>query len=413
MLNSINNQKIGRPQINHRMNKQTERQNIDISRIPDCAFIPAIRRRNIVRAQIDEQPSDRKTDIKIITPLGDGTNISRSELTAKYRYLTGKLINLHGWKRGQQYNVFSADESTFFFMQVPINLTATVRGYIANKKGPKNGDYIVCYGGADGKVDRRTAAVISAKMFHKMFSVPEHPVITKNRGKKSKVFFPDKKYLGTQNGRTALQSMSKTPGTTGAKGVRNAKVGSKNPGLARVGATPEHPTYGVAAATLPGVDKSIARPLNTPTVNRVKTVGKLMNGSKLVGFILCVDGKKYKKVGALKMKGLIAKGIVTDVMVQHNSYGVEFFRGNSIQIESLPERQVKDGASLNDMSKVQGRGFSAQGNGATNPAAGTNPFANQAGVANGGRFGSPNGASQGFQNPYSQNGTNWQGGWNR
>ena len=42
--------------------------------------------------------------------------------------------------------------------------------------------------------------------------------------------------------------------------------------------SPENPSYGVNAATLPGVDKNIARPLNTPKVNRVKTVGKLMNG---------------------------------------------------------------------------------------------------------------------------------------
>lgn len=65
-----------------------------------------------------------------------------------------------------------------------------------------------------------------------------------------------------------LNSLQKpgTPGTSGTSGTSGKKL------------NPENPSYGVNAATLPGVDKNIARPLNTPKVNRVKTVGKLMNG---------------------------------------------------------------------------------------------------------------------------------------
>jgi len=62
--------------------------------------------------------------------------------------------------------------------------------------------------------------------------------------------------------RKSLNSLVK-PGTSGTSGTK---------------LSPENPSYGVNAATLPGVDKNIARPLNTPKVNRVKTVGKLMNG---------------------------------------------------------------------------------------------------------------------------------------
>lgn len=45
-------------------------------------------------------------------------------------------------------------------MQVPINVVARVNGQVANRNKPKTGEYIVCYGGADGKVDKRTAKVM-------------------------------------------------------------------------------------------------------------------------------------------------------------------------------------------------------------------------------------------------------------
>jgi len=64
------------------------------------------------------------------------------------------------------------------------------------------------------------------------------------------------------NAGMSLNSLQK-PGTSGTSGKKLSL---------------ENPSYGVNAATLPGVDKNIARPLNTPKVNRVKTVRKLMNG---------------------------------------------------------------------------------------------------------------------------------------
>lgn len=363
--------------------------NLDISRIPLKAFLIAVRRRNIVRACIDPSAEDKKNDIKIVTPMGDSTYIQRRELIEKYRYLSGKVINLHGWKRNAQYNVYTDDNSQFYFMQVPTNLTATVNGLLANKQKPSNGDYIVCYGGADGKVDIRTASVIQAKMFHKMFSVPKHDVIVKHKGSKNKFFTPKKRFL------VQLQDARKMT-TTRAVGNPGLNVGKsgQNVGNGKSTLNPEHPTYSVNAATLPGVDKTIARPLNTPKVNRVKTVGKLMNGSKIVGFVLQIDGKTYRNVTSLQMKALIAKGTVTDVMVQHNNYGVEFFRGNNgTQIENLPEKQVQGGTPLGKYNPQSGNAVQNQSGG----------FGSQSGG-----FGAQGG---GFSNPYRQGNGNWRGGW--
>lgn len=411
MFNGANRQQMGRPQMNNRLSKQVGTGNLDISRIPPNAFLTATRKRNIVRACIDSKAPDKRLDIKIVTPMGDSTYIQRNDLLGKYRYLSGKTINLHGWKKDVQYNIYTNDNSQFYFMQVPTNLTATVNGLLANKSKPKVGDYIVCYGGADGKVDVRTGAVIQAKMFHKMFSIPRHPVIAKYKGKKNRTFMPKPKFLvqlgdakkirtsrnAGNNAGMNLNNLQK-PGTSGTYGTSGKKL------------NPENPSYGVNAATLPGVDKNIARPLNTPKVNRVKTVGKLMNGQKIVGFVLQIDGKNYKNVEALQMKALIAKGIVTDVMVSHNNYGVEFFRGNGIQIESLPERQVQGGRSLgkynpNENTSMNSRPVGTQSGGFGNNGQTGRQFGQS------GSFGNNGAQSGGFNNPYRQNGGNWSGGW--
>ena len=112
------------------------------------------------------------------------------------------------------------------------------------------------------------------------------------------------------------------------------------------------------------------------------------------------------------MKAFIAKGIVTDVMVSHNNYGVEFFRGNGIQIESLPERQVQGGRSLgkynpNENTSMNSRpvGTGTQSSGFGNNGQVGRQFGQSGGYGNNGAQGG------GFNNPYRQNGGNWSGGW--
>lgn len=342
-----------------------KRPNIDIQTIPERAFIPVIRRRNILKAQIDPGKGV-KEDILIQSPMGDSMNIQRKELIRNYRYLQNKKINLHGWRRDTTYTVYQQDGSQMFAMQVPVNLTATVNGSIANSKQSKSGDYIVCYGGADGKVDKRTAHIIQAKMFHKMFSIPNNEVIQRHRGKHNKQFNPPKRFIISlrdvqrtgKPGRAARSVIPNTASTAGQAPKQAPKIAqpqSQRPNQAanalkqqaraysnqnQAGVQqPTNPVYKVNAATLPGVDKNIARPMNAPKQNNIHTVGKLLRGQTLVGFIL-YNGKSYKRVNTTQMKALIQNGTVTDVMVQKNSYGVEYFRGNGIQIECLPSQQV-------------------------------------------------------------------------
>lgn len=335
--------------------------NIDIQNIPDSAFIPVKRHRNIVTAFIATKQQDgsrRQADIAIVTPLGDKGYITRQELISKYVYVQNRAINLHAWKSGKKYIVYQRDSSTMYAMQVPTNLTASVNGKMANVFKKDSGDYIVCYCGADGKVDKRTAAVISSKMFHKMFSIPMNETIRKHRGSGNKFFTPQRKYLTAPPAAQQNRQNQRVNGLT----LQSTAAGQQasNQGQQQQRLNPMRPSYDMNAATLPGVSRDVARPLTAQTVNPYKTVGRIMNGSKRVGFIIMVNGK-LQQVTDNQMLKLVASGKITDVMVQQTSNGYNYFRGNGIVIDNLPSRQVGQGMNVNGNRGQNGFGAGQNG----------------------------------------------------
>ena len=127
-----------------------------------------------------------------------------------------------------------------------------------------------------------------------MYSMPNHEVIRKHKGSNRKLVNPDKfsRWTNQKAPRPNPQAPRQTP---------------QRP-------SPQRPAYSINTATLPGEDKNIARPLNTPQTNSVRTIGKLLSRSQLVGFVIR-DGNNIRRVTSAQMKELIAKGIVTDIMV--------------------------------------------------------------------------------------------------
>ena len=377
--------------------------NIDIQNIPDSAFIPVKRHRNIVTAFIANKQQDgsrRQADIAIVTPLGDQGYITRQELLSKYVYVQNRAINLHAWRQGKKYIVYQRDSSTMYAMQVPTNLTASVNGKMANLFKKDSGDYIVCYCGADGKVDKRTAAVISSKMFHKMFSIPMNDVIQQHRGSGNKFFTPQGKYLSAPP--AAQQSQNQR--VNGLTLQSTARQQATNQGQQQQRLNPMQPRYDINAATLPGVSRDVARPLTAQTVNPYKTVGRIMNGSKRVGFIILVNGKP-QQVTDNQMLKLVASGKITDVMVQQTSNGYNYFRGNGIVIDNLPSRQV--GQGMGNGNRGQQGGFNNQGQNSFG--AGQQP--GQSGFGAGG-FGAGGFGSQAGQNSFGAGGFGSQAGQN-
>lgn len=132
-----------------------------------------------------------------------------------------------------------------------------------------------------------------------MYSMPNHEVIRKHKGSNRKLVNPDKfsRWTNQKAPRPNPNAQAPRPNTQAPQRP-----------------SPQRPAYSINTATLPGVDKNIARPLNTPQTNSVRTIGKLLSRSKLVGFVIR-DGNNIRRVTSAQMKGLIAKGIVTDIMV--------------------------------------------------------------------------------------------------
>lgn len=134
-----------------------------------------------------------------------------------------------------------------------------------------------------------------------MYSMPSHEVIGKHKGSNRKLVNPDK--------------FSRWTNQKAPRPNPNPQAPRPNPNTqAPQRPSPQRPAYSTNTATLPGVGKNIARPLNTPQTNSVRTIGKLLSRSQLVGFVVR-DGNNIRRVTSAQMKGLIAKGIVTDIMV--------------------------------------------------------------------------------------------------
>ena len=141
-----------------------------------------------------------------------------------------------------------------------------------------------------------------------MYSMPNHEVIRKHKGSNRKLVNPDKFSRWTNQ-----KAPRPNPNTQAPRA--NTQAPRPNPNTqAPQRPSPQRPVYSINTATLPGVDKNIARPLNTPQTNSIRTIGKLLSRSQLVGFVIR-DGNNIRRVTSAQMKELIAKGIVTDIMV--------------------------------------------------------------------------------------------------
>lgn len=139
-----------------------------------------------------------------------------------------------------------------------------------------------------------------------MYSIPNHEVIRKHKGSNRKLVNPDKfsRWTNQKAPRPNPQAPRPNPNTQAPRPNTQAP---QRP-------SPQRPAYSINTATLPGVGKNIARPLNTPQTNSIRTIGKLLSRSQLVGFVIR-DGSNIRRVTSAQMKELIAKGIVTDIMV--------------------------------------------------------------------------------------------------
>ena len=310
---------------------------IDFSQIPDKLFIPAVMVRDIIRARplTRAEKSHIKRggpDIFVASTVGGKTIQSRDEIAKNYTYLNGKHINIKGWQSSKMYILYRINNESVMVLQVPLNNRVSVNGIIANNGNRKYGDYIICKLNESGGIDRDSASVVSAHMFHKICYIPLNDAIRRSRYR-----------------RTKYRYCNLNPNT---RSTNNYEL---NEPRETSSATFEQPCTLISAEDTTQMHKC-ARDNKTeqrnPTINTVKNsnkaskvkfmvVGVMMNncGQRVGFFIKDASGKIHTSNNNNTTKLCLDKKIGNMTVVE-NGAGGYYFRGVGISIEKLPIKYV-------------------------------------------------------------------------
>lgn len=290
--------------------------------IPSKAFIPVIRRTDIVKAR-PMNKDERKQydrggpDILLLTPTGEQRAITRKELMSNYSYLNGKKITITGWTSKSTYTVAKMDNSTLYAMLIPENCTVSILGKLANKNRNRR-DYIICGTDASGDIDRDNVGVLSNSLFRKMFQIPQHDVIARNLGKGNKTF--------------DISNVKRNRGQVKSKPVNTSKA--MDFGLN----TNEFNDLAQEIQQQPvkkvGTNMNIVK--NDETIKKLTAVGRLMRNGSIEGFVVQNNKGETRNVTKKEMMMLCNKKLVDNIMLSTNeNTGKYYLRGNGIRIEML------------------------------------------------------------------------------
>ena len=300
---------------------------LTINDIPDKVFIPVVRKRDILKAQIItavEKANLPKgsSDVRTETPLGHEGLLSRNEIMNNYYYLSGHKISLSGWQTGSKYTLSRNDNTPAFAMMIPLNCVVELNGAI-NKAKNETGQYLVCLSDANGEIDRASASIISKPMFRKMFNVTPHEVISRHKGSGNKI-------LGKNVGNTAVES------TDTGKMVPRQLLEAVAHGAGDLRQAHEIAIHTSNQKNNQGVGKEKVQ------VYRFSAVAKLLNeDNKIVGFVIQDNKGMTKQISKREMLNLCSQKLVDNIILAtREPEGSKYLRGNGIKIESLASLHI-------------------------------------------------------------------------
>lgn len=156
-------------------------------RMPDKAFIDAVRVKNICKVQIASRAESvtrepGMPDVKIREATGVQKYITREDLLKKFVNPNGTKIKICTLKANKTYTVMSHCSEPFKVCKLPSNCKGVIGG-----KGVESGSYIVIPV-ENGMPNRNEMGIISARLFRKMFNIPMQKVISDNLNSGSKSF---------------------------------------------------------------------------------------------------------------------------------------------------------------------------------------------------------------------------------
>lgn len=337
---------------NYIIQTDEHRAEIYVDRLPDCAFVNAIKSLDICTARLlsnSEKASIQRgsPDVEIISMDGNKMFVTRQQLCSQYTHCSGRKIKLQYLRTNVKYIVYAVCNQTCRVTKLPNNCT----GRIGDKE-IKPGSFITK--GEDGSL-----RVLSPKLFRKAYKIPLNDVIKRHmNGGVSREFNIDNIYKSNNYSRDRLtgNGLNQNTHPMQVNAPIQPKMTMPQPQDAftskfNVGSNVNlKGTVGIGKNTFQNPN---AKPfsMGTASISKDKSTDK-QNGAQLTVIARLVDINKqlvgfmvvHKATGQKRqmkisqVKALSREHKIDNLMlITKEGTNIQYLRGNGVVIQNLPE----------------------------------------------------------------------------
>lgn len=315
---------------------------IYVDKLPDCAFVNAIKTVDVCTARIlpaSERAEVKRggPDVEIVSMDGEKMLVTRQQLCSQFTHCSGRRIKLQYLRTDTKYVVYRLCNVTCRVTKLPNNCT----GKIGNKS-IKPGSFIIK--GADNKLK-----VLSPRLFKKAYKIPLNDIIKRHmHGGISRDFAMNNIY------KSASESKARLFNDFGSQQAQPMQINApKQPMMTMP--QPQEKTVNLfkpsQAQGFGRQNKSFRTVQQTPQSQRstqpqaqteapLTVTARLVNLNKqLLGFMVLNKSTGQKKQMQLaQVKGLSREHKIDNLMlVTKEGTNVQYLRGNGVIIQNLPE----------------------------------------------------------------------------
>lgn len=315
---------------------------IYVDKLPDCAFVNAIKTVDVCTARILSASERAEVnrggpDVEIISMDGERTLITRQQLCSQFTHCSGRRIKLQYIRTDTKYIVYRLCNVTCRVTKLPNNCI----GKIGNKC-IKPGSFIIK--GADNKIK-----VLSPRLFKKAYKIPLNDVIKRHmHGGISRDFAMNNIYKSTSESRARLFN------DFGSKQAQPIQINAPKRPMMTMPQPQEKVINTLRQSTSPSQgfsrqNNSLRTHQQTSQNQRnaqtqvgapLTVTARLVNLNKqLVGFMVLNKATGQKRQMQLaQVKGLSKEHKIDNLMlVTKEGTNVQYLRGNGVIIQNLPE----------------------------------------------------------------------------
>lgn len=332
---------------------------IYVDKLPDCAFINAIKTVDICTARLlsnSELANIQRggPDVEIISMDGNKNLVTRQQLCTQFRHCSGRVIKLQYLRTNVKYVVYRDCNQTCRVTKLPNNCTGKMQG-----NSIKPGSFIVK--STDGNI-----AVISPKLFRKAYRIPLNDVIKRHmNGNVSRNFAikdiyksnsdSHKRMMQDFGGAVSVPRQINAPAQPkmtmqqpqenavrqfrSQNSIQNNQQQQGQLPNGTIGKFQRKNPQPFSMGKAPGASQPAQQPIGAPFM----VTARIVNINKqLVGFMVEQKSTGSKKQMALPQVKALCKDHKIDnlSLVTKEGTNIQYLRGNGIVIQNLPELLV-------------------------------------------------------------------------